>query len=167
MVATSRSSSTRRRWAMADKRNGRSRTSRSTRPSSTSGEPSAGKRDFAVGYGRPPVHTRWAKGISGNKKRGPNRVKPLSAVLRDVVQKRIIVADESGQRRISKLEAALTQLANRAAQGDPRAIQQLLRIEQQIEPGTDAATELNLPAKELGDARGKLQRHLDAIRDRL
>ena len=127
----------------------------------------AGKGDYEVGYGRPPIHTRWRKGTSGNKKRGPNRVKPLSALLREVVQKKIIVADECGRRRISKLEAALTQLANRAAQGDPRAMQQLLRIAQATDPSADASIEPQLATKEVDDARDKLQVHLDAIRDRL
>ena len=47
------------------------------------------KRDYEVGRGKPPVHTRFKKGQSGNP-RGP-RPKNLSALLLDALNEKVVV----------------------------------------------------------------------------
>jgi hypothetical protein len=91
-------------------------------------------RDYEVGYGKPPIHSRWKEGQSGNRKGSRRGVKKLSTLLHEALQKKVVVVTENGRRRaITKLEAALTQLANRAAQGEHKATQTLLGLMQEIE----------------------------------
>ena len=91
------------------------------------------KSDYEVGYGKPPRETRFVKGRSGNPRGRPPGAKSFSALLSDKLNEPVIVAENGGRRKISKREAIVTQLANRAAAADFRAIKILLDIVRDIE----------------------------------
>jgi Family of unknown function (DUF5681) len=83
-------------------------------------------RDYDVGYGKPPQHTRFKKGASGNPK-GRSRGSRNPGTLLQSALEELVVINENGQRkRISKLEALFKQLVNKAASGDHRSMQLLL-----------------------------------------
>ena len=85
---------------------------------------------YAVGYGKPPEHTRFRKGRSGNPAGRPKGAQNLDALLDKALREKVAVKDASGRRReISKLEAALTQLVNKAAGADLRAIRLLVDLD--------------------------------------
>jgi hypothetical protein len=91
-------------------------------------------RDYTVGYRKPPRHTRFKRGQSGNPKGRPAGKKDLQTVLSEALQEPVIVVLDNGRRKkITKLEAAITQLANRAASGDLKAMQQLLALHREID----------------------------------
>jgi hypothetical protein len=98
------------------------------------------KRDYEVGFGRPPRHTRFKKGQSGNPKGRLCGAKNLSTLINDELNQRVIIADESGQRKITKREAIVKQLVNRSATGDWRAVTILLDMVQQIERRMEATS---------------------------
>ena len=50
-------------------------------------------RDYAVGYGKPPVHTRFQKGKSGNPKGRPRGMKNMSTLLSTALSATIVVAN--------------------------------------------------------------------------
>ena len=60
------------------------------------------KRDFEVGRGKPPVHTRFKKGQSGNP-RGP-RPKNLPALLVDALNEKVVVTIDGERQEIAKRE---------------------------------------------------------------
>ena len=97
-------------------------------------------RDYEVGYGKPPLHTRFKKGQSGNPRGRPCGSKNLKTLLNDALNEPVVVAEEGGRRKISKREAIVTQLVNRSASADLRALKILLDtlrdIEGQSEPDT-------------------------------
>ena len=68
------------------------------------------KRDYEVGRGKPPVHTRFKKGQSGNP-RGP-RPKNLPALLVDALNEKVVVTVDGERQEITKREAIVTQLVN-------------------------------------------------------
>jgi hypothetical protein len=83
---------------------------------------------YEIGYGKPPLRTRFRKGQSGNPKGRPkgslNTATMLERILREIV-----VINEGGRRKkITKLEAALKQLVNKAASGDLAAIKLLATL---------------------------------------
>jgi hypothetical protein len=60
-----------------------------------------------------------------------------------------VIINEHGRRRsISKLEAAVKQLVNKAASGDPKFMQQLLALVQLVECRVDASAALAEPLTE-------------------
>ena len=97
------------------------------------------QRDDEVGYGRPPRHTQFEPGRSGNPRGRPRGAKNLKTLLNKALNELVIVTESGGRRKISKREAIVTQLVNGSAKGDFKAIQILLGmlrdIEGHAEPG--------------------------------
>jgi hypothetical protein len=88
-------------------------------------EPTGGS---PIGYGKPPRHTRFKKGQSGNPTGRPKGTPNFATALERALGEQVVV-NEGGQRRtVSKLEATVTQLVNKATMGDPRATKQLLTV---------------------------------------
>ena len=84
--------------------------------------------DYDVGFGKPPAHTRFAKGRSGNPRGRPKGSSNLATLLEQELNAPVII-NENGQRKsVTKLQAAVKQLVNKAASGEPRALQQLLGL---------------------------------------
>jgi hypothetical protein len=87
-------------------------------------------RGERVGYRRPPVGTRFRPGQSGNPRGRPKGARNLSTVVAAALSERVAVNENGHRRRITKLEAAVKQLVNRAASGEARATQLLLALVQ-------------------------------------
>jgi Family of unknown function (DUF5681) len=83
-------------------------------------------RDYEVGYRRPPRHTRFKKGQSGNPKGRPRGSRRLAQLLNKALSRTVVVNEHGRQRRITMLEAIFAQPVTKAARGDQRAIQLLL-----------------------------------------
>jgi len=91
------------------------------------------KWDYEVGYGKPPRHTRFKKGQSGNPRGRCAGSKNLSGLLSEALNELVVVAENGGRRKISKRQAIIKQLVNRSAKGDWRAAKILLDILQDLE----------------------------------
>jgi hypothetical protein len=96
--------------------------------------------DYEVGYGKPPRHTRFKRGQSGNPRGRPSGSNNLSTLLSEALNEPVIIAENGGRRKISKCRAIITQLVNRSAKGDLRAAKILLDILQEIERRTEPAS---------------------------
>jgi hypothetical protein len=79
-----------------------------------------------VGYGKPPGHTRFVKGKSGNPNGRPRGSQNLSTILDKVGRERVRVTENGRVRYISKREATILQLVNKAVAGDLNAARVLL-----------------------------------------
>ena len=85
---------------------------------------SENKHDYEVGRDKPPVHTRFKKGPSGNP-RGP-RPKNLPALLVEALNEKVVVTIDGERREITKREAVATQLVNKSTGADLRATKMLI-----------------------------------------
>lgn len=95
--------------------------------------------EYEVGYGRPPMHSRFKPGRSGNPKGRPGKSKDLNRLIQAELDKTIPVKEEGRERRISKREAVVTQLINRAIKGDVKPLQLVLahlEKHREVEPFT-------------------------------
>jgi Family of unknown function (DUF5681) len=97
-------------------------------------------REYEVGYGKPPRHSRFAKGQSGNPRGRPAGAKNLSTLLSDALNETVVVTENGGRRMVSKRQAIITQLVNRSATADFRATKILLDIMRKIEVQNESAS---------------------------
>jgi hypothetical protein len=95
------------------------------------------QRDYKVGYRKPPSHTRFVKGQSGNPRGRAPGAKNMKTLLTKALNELVVVTDNGGRRKVSKREAIITQLVNRSAKADFKAIQILLGMIRDIESDTD------------------------------
>ena len=101
---------------------------------------------YAVGYGKPPRHSRFEPGQSGNPRGRPLGSKNLSSLLKKALDEPVIVVENNRRRRIAKREAIVKQFVNQSAKGDLKATQLLLSIlrdlESRAEPGSADADKI-------------------------
>jgi hypothetical protein len=95
---------------------------------SNDGPPNDLTADEAVGYGRPPAKNQFRPGQSGNPRGRPKGARNLSSVIAATLNERVAVTENGRRRHITKLEAAVKQLVNRAASGEARATQLLFAL---------------------------------------
>jgi hypothetical protein len=84
--------------------------------------------DYEVGYKKPPRHTRFKTGQSGNPKGRPKGARNLKTELVEELQEMIRVTESGVRRRVSKQRGVLKSLVAKAVQGDPRAANLVLNL---------------------------------------
>jgi hypothetical protein len=93
--------------------------------------------DYQVGYGRPPVHTRFKPGQSGNPRGRPSAVKSIMRLLLEALEERAVVVTEDGKRRrITKRKLGIARLVDKFAEGDPNATRVVLDLVWRVERQT-------------------------------
>lgn len=104
------------------------------------------EQDETVGYGRPPKHTRFQKGQSGNPAGRPKGALNLATILARILQEPVVITEHGRKTTITKFEAVVKQVTNKAVLGDARASDQVFTLvqaqERQLE-GPEPATELS------------------------
>jgi len=89
--------------------------------------------EYQVGRGRPPLHTRFKKGQSGNP-RGPRpRPKNLPALLVAALNEPVVASADGDSRQITKREAVIAQLVDMSTGADLRAMKMLIDMLKDIE----------------------------------
>jgi hypothetical protein len=73
---------------------------------------------YETGYCKPPRDTQFKKGSSGNPTGRPKESPSLANALRKILSKKVTVVENGERRVISKEEAVLTQIVNKAVAGD-------------------------------------------------
>jgi len=89
------------------------------------------KRDYEIGYGKPPRGRPFQKGQSGNP-RGPRR-KNLSALLIAALNEPIYATIDGKRRKITKREAIVKQMVNKSAEADVRFTKMLFDLLKEVE----------------------------------
>lgn len=80
------------------------------------------KKDYRVGYGKPPEHTRFRKGQSGNPSGKPRKVLSDDEILLRELSSRVTITEGGKRKRMTKLEVMMKKLVNLAMQGDSKAV---------------------------------------------
>jgi Family of unknown function (DUF5681) len=84
--------------------------------------------DGAVGYGRPPVGSRFKPGQSGNPRGRPKGTRNLLSDLRDELSEKIRIREGGKELRVSKQRAFVKSLVAAAVKGDVRATTALVSL---------------------------------------
>jgi hypothetical protein len=106
-----------------------------------------GEREYAIGKGKPPRHTRFKKGQSGNPMGRRKESKNVMTLLKKALNERVTVTENGGRRTMTKLEAMLKQLANKAASGDLRSIKQVILLAGAMDLGGERKSRAELEAE--------------------
>jgi hypothetical protein len=123
------------------KKTAKSKTAKSQKPKPPKVVPKGGK----VGKGKPPEHTRFHKGTSGNLKGRPKGSKNLSTIIMDAANAQVTATIDGKPRKISKLVATAMQLATKAAGGDQKSVGQFLDWVDEIEARAAAVRPVQFP----------------------
>ena len=112
-------------------------------------------RDQDAGYGKPPRHSRFKKGQSGNPKGRPRGSRNFSTDLKETLEKLIRITDHGKPRTVSTQLAALMRLREQALGGDARALDRLLEYARHYNDDemAEAATRLSATDTEILEAR--------------
>ena len=103
-------------------------------------DPSKSKdRAYEVGYQKPPVSTRFAKGVSGNPKGRSRGRKSLRASLQEILGQKVATRVGDKIRSMSKADAILSMMVNAGLKGDFGTGLKTLSLAGRLE--TDAAKE--------------------------
>jgi hypothetical protein len=84
--------------------------------------------DDAVGYKKPPRHSRFQPGKSGNPRGKQKGVRNFATDVKRTLEVPVRLNDQGRARRVSTQEAVLLRLREKALKGDPRALLQYLEL---------------------------------------
>src|SRR5436190_1680469 len=86
------------------------------------------RKPNGVGYKRPPDHTKFRPGHSGNPKGRPKQHRNLATDLREELAQLIPIREDGKARRVTKQRAFVKGLIQRAVNGDARAVNSLVAL---------------------------------------
>src|SRR6478672_6647667 len=123
---------------------------------------------YAVGFRRPPLHTRFKPGQSGNPSGRAKGSKNLKTLFHTILNEQIALQDGAQAKKVTKAEAIMRRLIIGALKGDSRSLMTLMRIAEQTgEFEDDKGTEVVI--RWMSDPAGMPRdppnrQHLPAIR---
>lgn len=83
---------------------------------------------YTVGYGKPPKHSQFKPGRSGNPRGRPRKTPTFNDDVKTELRSSITVLEAGERRRISKRRAIIKQHVRKALNGDVRSTELLLKI---------------------------------------
>jgi len=106
-----------------------------------------------VGYCNPPQHTRFKTGQSGNPQGRPKGTLNMATVLERALREKVVINENGERKTITKLEAAIKQLTNRAASGELKALQLLAAL---VRSAEERAIRVPAPSSDLDEVDKKV-----------
>jgi Family of unknown function (DUF5681) len=94
------------------------------------------------GSRNPPTHSRFKKGVSGNRKGRPKREALVLGDIISKVQNALTAYREGGRtKRASRLELVLKKLVNSALEGDASSAEELFKLRAKASKSSDARSQ--------------------------
>ena len=116
-----------------------------------------------VGPGKPPRHTRFKPGQSGNPNGRPKGSKNFATILQQQLTKMVTITVDGKPKRMAVQEVIARRLATDSMKGTTRAMELLIRLTSAKADeggGNDAARETVLPDK---DALQRIQKRITKL----
>jgi hypothetical protein len=116
-----------------------------------------------VGPGKPPRHTRFQPGQSGNPNGRPKGSKNFAAILQQQLRKKVTITVDGKPKRVTVQEVIARRLANDSMKGTTKAMELLIRLtsaKSDAGAGNDVAREIALPDK---DALRRIQKRITKL----
>jgi Family of unknown function (DUF5681) len=87
---------------------------------------------YAIGYGKPPIGSRFKPGQTGNAKGRSKGHKNLKTLIRQAMTARISVQEGSSNRQVSKIEGVVLRQLQNALKGNDRSAMAVIRMALQL-----------------------------------
>lgn len=97
-------------------------------------------KDYEVGYGKPPVATRFKPGHSGNPAGRRKGSMNINSILKKAMNEMVVVNERGRTKRLTKMEVAVAQIMNKAASGDIGAFKLAYAMASQIDPAVESVS---------------------------
>ena len=81
---------------------------------------------YEVGYGKPPKHSQFKTGQSGNPKGRKKGVKNINTILDGILNEKVVLSENGRTYKVSKKQALCRRLVNKGLSGDMKAIGTIL-----------------------------------------
>ena len=92
---------------------------------------STATKSYDIGYGRPPVHSRFKKGESGNPKGRPKGAKSMKALLEEALSSSVTIMEGGVPRKTELRRLLFKSLVGKAVKGDARSTAVLVKLMEQ------------------------------------
>lgn len=97
-----------------------------------------------VGYGKPPVHTRFKPGQSGNPRGRPKGQRNLAGEIERAMAMPVPVTVNGRRRKVSTITALVWRLREKALNGDLKSLQMLFALSQAHQGDAAGTTSLGV-----------------------
>lgn len=131
---------------------------------------------YEVGYGKPPVGTRWQRGQSGNPKGRKKGAKGLLTIAREILNEKIVIKENGKSRKVTYTEGLVRSTSRKAVNGEKQSVNLMYGLIDKVDAAEQQRTaqrkQLNLriidetmTAKEAADAYAETVTEIKGISD--
>jgi hypothetical protein len=110
----------------------------------------SGKDKYIVGYKKPPEHSKFVKGKSGNPKGRPKKTKNLQSDMDEVLGEKITIREGERIRKVTKQRGVVLSLVAKALKGDARASSLVINAMGRMNPDSGLNPERSRTNEERG-----------------
>lgn len=103
------------------------------------------KKNYEVGYGKPPHDGQFKSGISGNPQGRPKGSKSIATMFNEITRELINVKENGTTKTVTRMEAVLRQMLNLALSGDARAMREIVQLQRIFEVAESQDESLHVP----------------------
>jgi hypothetical protein len=86
-------------------------------------------RPYKIGYGRPPKHTQWKRGQSGNPEGRPKGAKSFRSYTQEELERRFAIVEDGESKEITIKQALVRVVIKKALQGDLKAFNEVVGLQ--------------------------------------
>jgi Family of unknown function (DUF5681) len=123
----------------------------SRRDSAQSAVDPSDEEAYEIGYGKPPMHTRFKPGQSGNPRGRPRGARNFRTAISEALQEKVVIRESGRTRKLTKMDAIIQVALNKGLKGDPKglaAIVQLARWAGLMDEEPDTSSKESLGAED-------------------